>query len=127
MKSIQCAISIFIFEGDPVTSLSQKYFLESHDHSVEIVDVEASFESGRIKAEDIILLDVGIDVPINFPVLDQLLKIETRPKLLVTTIETQVFQQTDLFSGGPAHVLFKPFLPSELLGAIETLSLIENA
>lgn len=123
----QSTTSIFIFESDPITTLSQKCFLENHNHSVQLVDMESSFDNSNIETEDIILLDIGLDNLINFPVLDQLLKIETRPKLLITTFENQVFKKDDFLKGGPAQILFKPFSPSDLLRAVETLTLTAHA
>jgi len=122
-----CGISIFIFEGDPTTVLSQKCFLETHDHNVEIVDIEYFEAPVDLRPIDIVLLDMGIENPVNFPVLDVLLKSETRPKLLLTAFENQIFEKDDFLSGGPAQILFKPFSPSDLIEAVTELSYISHA
>jgi len=101
---------------------SQKCFLETHNHSVELVNMDSTFDNAGIEFMDIILLDIGLENIMNFPVLDQLLNIEKRPKLLITAFENQIFKKDDFLKGGSAHILFKPFSPSDLLGAVETLA-----
>jgi len=105
-----------------MTALSQKCFLETHEHRVEIIDLDNLFEHKTMETRDIILLDIGVETPINYPVLDQLLKAQIRPKLLITTYENQAFQQDDFLRGGAAQILFKPFAPSDLLGAVTELA-----
>jgi len=109
-----------------MTSLSQKCFLETHYHSVELVHMDSTFDNIAINAKDIILLDIGLENIVSFPVLDQLLKVGKRPKLLITAFENQVFKKDDFLKGGPAQILFKPFSPSDLLGAIEELALTSH-
>lgn len=119
--------SIFIFEGDPMTVLSQKYFLETYDHSVEIVDMEYFEKPVDLRPADIVLLDIALENPVTFPVLDVLLKSQTRPKLLLTAFEDQIFRGDDFLSGGPAQILFKPFSPNQLIAAVTELADMSHA
>jgi len=116
-------ISIFILEGDPVTARSQKCLLETHDHTVRILDFKNLIEHTSMQNHDIMLLDIAAENPTNFPVLNQFLKAQIRPKLLITAYENQVFQKDDFLGDGAAQILFKPFSPSDLLDAVTELTM----
>lgn len=122
MTLTQYATSIFIFEGSPVTAESQKCLLETHNHSVTIINPDSIFEHEDMGDKDIVMLDVDVENPLGFPVLDRFMKAKLRPKLLITTYDGQVFKGDDFIDGGGAHILFKPFSPDDLLEAINALS-----
>jgi len=105
-----------------MTVLSQKCFLETHDESVEIVDMEAFDHVLNLGPDDIVLLDIALEKPCAFPVLDVLLKSKVRPKLLLTAFEDQIFRQDDFLRGGPVQILFKPFSPHQLITAVTSLA-----
>jgi len=122
MTMTELAMKIFICDSDPTTAVSQKYFLETHNHEVEVVDFEYLFERPDMDRQDIVILDIGSENPLNFPVLDWFIKTSMRPRLLITAFENQVFKRGDFLKGGAAKLLFKPFSPSDLLSAVTILT-----
>ena len=105
-----------------MTVQSQKYILETHNHTVEIVDMESFDRVISLGPDDIVLLDLALENLVTFPVLDALLKFHSRPKLLITAFKDQVFRQDDFLSGGPAQIMFKPFSPDQLIEAVTELA-----
>lgn len=122
MTEIEHAISIFIFESDTTTVLSQKYLLETHNHTVKLVDMGYFETPLELRPIDIVVLDMGVENTMNFPILDVLLKVRRRPKILLTAFENQIFRKDDFLSGGPSQILFKPFSPDDLIEAISELA-----
>jgi len=126
MTLTQFTTSIFILDGDPVTAFSQKQFLETHEHDVEIVEPNGRVGLSHIDYQDILLMDIGVDNPKAFSALDWLLKAPIRPKLLITAFENQIFEKDDYLGSGAARILFKPFSPPDLLCAVTDLTLASH-
>lgn len=122
MTETETAISIFIFESDTTAVLSQKYLLETHNHTVKLVDMGYFERPLDLRPIDIVVLDMGVENTMNFPILDVLLKVRQRPKILLTAFEDQIFRKDDFLKGGPSHILFKPFSPAELIDAVSELA-----
>jgi len=114
-------MTIYIFDSDAETSNSQKCLLETQAHSVEIIDEPEAPSVSAMRRHDILLLDIGVDIPQHFNLLDYLIRAEWRPKLLLTAFENQVFAYGDQLRGGAYRILFKPFSPRELFSAIDDL------
>lgn len=113
---------VFIINGDPVTSKSQKALLEMFDHEVELRPVKVLPLRQMFNVDDIVIMDIGMDSLQNFSVLDDLLKAQGCPKILVTTFESQVLEEGDQLAKTQSRILFKPFTPNDFVAAVQSLS-----
>lgn len=101
---------------------SQKVLLETHDYVVRVFAHSHDFLLQSLcEDDDVVVLDITHQAPGNFRLLDMFLNATKRPKLIVTTFDSHVFNRGDHLSGGDACILFKPFRTTELLSAIQNL------
>lgn len=113
------ADSIFILDSGRVTDCSLKTLLEAQDHVVEIIT--GGIIPASIKRDDIVLLDIDIDAPQSIITLNRLLRRHMRPKLLIATVQQQIFERSDVLKGGASLILFKPYSAFDLLAAVASL------
>lgn len=112
---------VFIFSNDAESAMSQKWLLEAHQCDVHLLSEAQDIPLNQIFSDDIFVLDFNSEHPKPFFLLDGLLNIPKRPKLLIMADRQDSFGHNDAIKGGAAHILFKPCETSDFLDAISLL------
>ena len=71
----------------------------------------------KLKPKHTVLMNIGVQSPENFPVLNYFLEQAARPKLIITAIRGDVFSSEDRLAGGLSEFLFEPYSSDDLLNA----------
>lgn len=113
--------SIFLLESELNSTPVQRTFLQIYKEKTKIIKRKDTQALAKIRSQDLLIVDVSISTLETLRVLGTLLRQTERPKLLITTVENQIFQRNDCLIGGLNHILYKPFSLTDLTSSIETL------
>ncbi len=113
---------VYIIESDPAMAQSVHWLLETHHRRVKTISVPKGFiEAEDYGKDDIILLDLNPSDPVIFMLFDQLLQTARRPKIIITSAIQAILRPDDIFSGDGVKVLPTPYMPQDILSAIDSL------
>lgn len=115
--------AIFIVNSDQGAARSQETLLRTTSDTIVFHRVESHWTKCDYDTNDIVLLDIDIDKSEGFATLDQFLRAPSSPKILVTIFENDILMPQDTFGEKTLKILFKPYLPDDLLAAVDTLML----
>jgi len=83
---------------------------------------ETLMQSRNVTVNDILMIELGLDCPEMFTLLDQLVHLAIRPGIILTCHNSTNLSATDLFSADRIELLSHPFTAPELEATIEKLN-----